>query len=150
MPSFTDAAHGSSAVPSPIQAPTRREDMTDRRVVYRILGPAPLGEGGFARVHRAQDRQTGDVVALKVPRREPAARDRLRREIQVQTAFVHPNVMPVVEHDSDTYRWFTMPLGIGNLYSLRPSWSTYFGASPMGWPPLIRPAMYIAISLHPT
>jgi serine/threonine protein kinase len=94
---------------------------TNRRDFYRILGPVPIGEGGFARVHRAEDRQTGDVVALKVPLRGRGARDRLRREIQVQTALVHPNVMPVVKYDSDTYRWFTMPVGIGNLYSLRPT-----------------------------
>lgn len=96
-------------------------DMTDRRDIYKILDRIPLGEGGFARVWRAEHRQTSEVVALKQPRREPAARDRLRREIQVQTALAHPNVMPIVDHDPDGYGWFAMPVGTGNLYKLRPT-----------------------------
>jgi serine/threonine-protein kinase len=95
--------------------------MTDRRDTYRILDRAPLGEGGFARVCRAQHRGTGEIVALKEPHRRPEARDRLRREIQVQTALAHPNVMPIVDHDPDGDTWFAMPVGTGNLYKLRPT-----------------------------
>jgi hypothetical protein len=94
-------------------------NMAHRRDTYRILDPVPLGQGGYARVWSAQHRHTGEIVALKEPLGGRLAGDRLRREIQVQTALVHPHVMPIVDHDPDGYTWFAMPVGVGNLYQLR-------------------------------
>ena len=92
--------------------------MTDHHENYR-LDPHPIGLGGQAEVMRAIHRTTGSVVALK--RRTgvgEAARDRMRREIQVQSAIKHPNVMPVLDFDGEDYSWFTMPLAETTLLDL--------------------------------
>ena len=60
---------------------------------------------------KAQNRNSGEFVALK--RRKGAldeAKDRMRREIEIQSSINHPNVMPILDYDRDEYRWFTMPL----------------------------------------
>ena len=60
---------------------------------------------------RAQNRNSGEFVALK--RRKGAldeAKDRMRREIEIQSSINHPNVMPILDYDRDEYQWFTMPL----------------------------------------
>ena len=75
------------------------------------LDASPIGDGGQAEVFRAQNRTTGEVVALK--RRKGAlseARDRMRREIEVQSSIDHSNVMPILDFDRDEYQWCTMPL----------------------------------------
>jgi serine/threonine protein kinase len=66
--------------------------MNDYKELYR-LEAKPLGRGGQAEVFRAENRRTGDIVALK--RRIGAssvATDRMRREIDVQSKLHHPNV----------------------------------------------------------
>ena len=84
--------------------------MGDYHAIYR-LDAVPLGDGGQAEVFRAQHRNTGDFVALK--RRKSTldeARDRMRREIEIQTSIKHQNVMPILDFDPDEHQWFTMPL----------------------------------------
>ena len=95
--------------------------MADYKTKYR-LEPKPLGRGGQAEVFRAENRLTGDVVALK--RRlggSAVAVDRLRREIDVQANLQHQNVMPVLDFDADDFEWFTMPLAIESLGAVSPS-----------------------------
>jgi len=94
--------------------------VVNRRERYRIVGRAPLGVGGFARVFEAERRDDGARVALKEPIAGGDAQARLRREIQVQTRLNHPHVMPIIDYDPD-FGWFVMPLGLGNLEHLR-SW----------------------------
>jgi serine/threonine protein kinase len=84
--------------------------MSDYHDFYR-LDATPIGDGGQAHVFRAQNRDNGEFVALK--RRKGAldeAKDRMRREIEIQSSINHPNVMPILDFDRDEYQWFTMPL----------------------------------------
>jgi serine/threonine protein kinase len=85
---------------------------------YR-LDRGPLDEGSFAQVFRAENRETGEVVALKRAKNTPIARARIKREIEAQAILApHPNIMPILDHDPG-YKWYTMPLAEGTLYSLR-------------------------------
>lgn len=87
---------------------------------YR-MDPTPCGEGGYAEVFRAEDKATGEWVALKRLKSlaSPDAPDRMRREIRVQRKLVdHPNVMPVRDADPHA-RWYVMPFAEGTLKDLR-------------------------------
>ena len=59
-----------------------------------------LGEGGMSYVYQAQERGTGNSVAVKIliPRlsRDPASVERLRREATIATRLNHPNVCPIL------------------------------------------------------
>lgn len=87
------------------------------RLPYRLL-PTPLGHGGFAEVFAATHRDGGSEVALKRAKNVPDAAARLRREIEVQSRLVHPNIMPILDFDPD-FTWFVMPRAEGNLEKLR-------------------------------
>src|SRR5262245_26982158 len=66
---------------------------------YEIL--ATLGEGGMGAVYKAQDRELGRLVALKVIRPEMASRpeilERFKREIVLASQVTHKNVLRI--HD---------------------------------------------------
>src|SRR2546427_615821 len=66
---------------------------------YEIL--AILGEGGMGTVYKAQDRELGRLVALKVIRPEMASRpevlERFKREILLASQVTHKNVLRI--HD---------------------------------------------------
>jgi len=68
----------------------------DRR--YQI--ESRLGEGGMSYVYRAEEIETGRIVALKIllPRlsRDPASVERLRREATIAMRLDHPNVCPIL------------------------------------------------------
>src|SRR5438105_11116422 len=85
---------------------------------YKFLSSVPIGSGGYAEVYRVAKRETGEVVALKrLIRMAECAR--FKREIAVQRAINHPNVMPVLDRSS--YRnWYTMPLAEYSLAMLKP------------------------------
>ena len=70
-----------------------------------------LGTGGYAQVFEAVPRAgAGPTVALKRGLRDTKEGiARLKREIQVQQALAHPNVMPVLDADI-AEGWYTMPL----------------------------------------
>lgn len=85
--------------------------------VYK-LDPKPLGEGGFALVHRGEHRKTGAVHAIKVPKGVGESSDRLRREIVIMREFDHPNIMPIVDYD-DQLRWYAMPVAECSLVGMR-------------------------------
>lgn len=83
---------------------------------YRLA--SQIGEGGFAEVFEAAEvSDPHTVVALKRPLGVPYAAERLRREIDVQTRIIHPNVMPILDSDASG-PWFTMPLAEGSLETL--------------------------------
>src|SRR5690349_7491463 len=66
---------------------------------YEIL--STLGEGGMGTVYKAQDRELGRLVALKVIRPEMAARpeilERFKREILLASQVTHKHVLRI--HD---------------------------------------------------
>lgn len=74
---------------------------------YRIL--APLGSGGMGAVYRAED-GGGNQVALKLLHphvgADPAARERLRREVTALQRLRHPGVAAVVDAEADSTEAF--------------------------------------------
>lgn len=87
---------------------------------FQVLGP--LGVGAMCVVHRARDRELGDVVALKTLKHlDSDSLYRLKQEFRALSAFDHPNLVSFYEllHSSDG--WFvTMELVEGVDYL---SWS---------------------------
>lgn len=66
---------------------------------YKVL--YQVGAGTFARVHRAMDRETGKVVAVKVLRSrysgDATKRDQFNKEAEVGVALRHPNIVAIYE-----------------------------------------------------
>ena len=83
----------------------------DRR--YRVA--QRLGEGGMSYVYRAEEIETGRIVALKIllPRlsRDPASVERLRREATIAMRLDHPNVCPILRlgETADRLIYLVMP-----------------------------------------
>jgi serine/threonine protein kinase len=77
---------------------------------FEVLGP--LGVGGMAVVHRARDRQLGDVVALKTLKHlDSDSLYRLKQEFRALSSFDHPNLVSFYELLKSTEGWFvTMEL----------------------------------------
>jgi eukaryotic-like serine/threonine-protein kinase len=81
-----------------------------RRVLREPEPPAeryvlqePVGQGGMGTVYRAQDRELGRAVALKVLRDDlvgAGAAARLEREARILARLEHPGIVPV--HDAGT------------------------------------------------
>jgi serine/threonine protein kinase len=78
------------------------------------------GQGGYGRVILAEDKLTGDVVALKHPL---ANEGRFRREIEEQQRSKHAHVMPILDHGIDL-DWFTMPVATSSLCEAAPELSS--------------------------
>jgi tRNA A-37 threonylcarbamoyl transferase component Bud32 len=96
-----------------------KPDAGDGSVSYHksySLSPTPLGEGGFAVVYHATHRTSKVSFALKRCKPEPAARERIRREIDVLKNLEHKNVMKVLDFDPGCM-WYTMPLATERLVS---------------------------------
>lgn len=101
---------------------TLRESNVSGNVViasrYRLL--EPLGEGGMGVVYRAQDRLTGNIVALKkvtVERLDAEAtvaggdfRLALAREFRTLASLRHPHIISVLDYGFDEQPYFTMEL----------------------------------------
>lgn len=68
---------------------------------YEVL--EELGKGGMGIVYKARQRATGDLVALKVIRKErlghPDHLSRFRREVLATARLQHPNIVGVIEAD---------------------------------------------------
>ena len=66
---------------------------------YELLEEA--GRGGMGVVYKARDRETGEIVALKILKREialdPAAADRFINEVRLSRRITHKNVTRVYE-----------------------------------------------------
>ncbi|HEY7502490.1 MAG TPA: serine/threonine-protein kinase [Gemmatimonadales bacterium] len=102
LPRFQDPGTGSfgpvdfefAATVNPLS--TLSGQVLDRR--YRVN--QRLGEGGMSYVYRAEEIETGRIVALKIllPRlsRDPASVERLRREATIAMRLDHPNVCPIL------------------------------------------------------
>ena len=75
--------------------------MSERLIAARYRAVERLGAGGMAAVWRAIDTRTGRDVAIKrlLPGigRDPAARERLRREASAMSSVDHPNIVPVLD-----------------------------------------------------
>lgn len=92
--------------------------MSDYHDNYR-LEPVPIGDGGQAEVFRVEHKKTGAIVALK--RRKTGfeeAKDRMRREIEIQSSIRNAHVMPILDFDPDEWHWFTMPMATNTLEKL--------------------------------
>ncbi len=77
---------------------------------FQVLGP--LGVGAMCVVHRARDRQLGDVVALKTLKHlDSDSLYRLKQEFRALSAFDHPNLVSFYELLQSKEDWFvTMEL----------------------------------------
>jgi serine/threonine protein kinase len=68
------------------------------RTIDRYVVESVLGEGGMAVVYRVRHGTLGTAHALKVLKTtEPAIRDRMLREGQVQASLRHPNIVAVTD-----------------------------------------------------
>jgi serine/threonine-protein kinase len=105
LPRFHDLPAGEAQAPPTSESPaaalsnplsTLSGQVLDRR--YRVQ--QRLGEGGMSYVYRAEEIETGRIVALKIllPRlsRDPASVERLRREATIAMRLDHPNVCPIL------------------------------------------------------
>ena len=102
--------------------------MVDLRFVQEALGArydveGLVGEGGFATVWRARDRQLEREVAVKVLRPDlgTLARDRFLREARAVAAIRHPAVIGVFEiGEHDSVVWYSMPFIDGGVAARAP------------------------------
>jgi eukaryotic-like serine/threonine-protein kinase len=118
-PRFDDLPGAPTFGPLDLEAPapavnplsTLSGQVLDRR--YRVV--QRLGEGGMSYVYRAEEIETGRIVALKIllPRlsRDPASVERLRREATIAMRLDHPNVCPILRlgETSDRLMYLVMP-----------------------------------------
>ncbi len=101
--------------------------MVDLRFVQAALGEryaveGLVGEGGFATVWRARDRQLQRVVAVKVLRPDlgAQARDRFLREARAVAGIQHPAVISVFEiGEHEAVVWYSMPFVDGESLRAR-------------------------------
>jgi serine/threonine-protein kinase len=78
-----------------------------------------IGRGGFGAVWACRRTDTGEEFAMKRlrPDADAAARQRFIREVKIQGALDHPNIVPIVgRHMSDDPLWFVMPLALSSLF----------------------------------
>lgn len=66
-----------------------------------------LGHGGFAKVFRAVNKNTGEEVAIKVTSREklkkPKAEQKHKSEVAIQTSLHHPNIVKAYDFFTDQF-----------------------------------------------
>ena len=71
-------------------------------VAQRFVIEREAGVGGMGRVYRARDRESGDVIALKVLSAvDTASRDRFEREARILHELSHPAIVRYVAHGED-------------------------------------------------
>src|SRR3989337_431683 len=78
---------------------------------YEILDP--LGEGGMGMVYRVRDRETSEILALKLLRpeiaRDPAMLEWFKNEIRLAHRITHKNVCRIYDFNRvDDLAFFTM------------------------------------------
>jgi serine/threonine protein kinase len=91
--------------------------------LYEIL--EKLGEGGMGVVYKARERETGRLVALKKMKQfDPAALDRMRKEVRTLQDVSHSNLVTLFDVHSDGAQWFfTMELVEGRPFPGHLAWS---------------------------
>jgi hypothetical protein len=93
--------------------PARVAKELDKRFWFR----REIGRGGAAYVFLADDRRTGEQVAVKVLRSDVAAvlgEFRFHREIDIARSLEHSNILPMLESGAaDGQLYFTMPYVAG-------------------------------------
>ena len=84
--------------------------------LYEIV--EKLGEGGMGIVYKARERNTGRLVALKKMKNfDPAALDRMRKEVRALQDVSHANLVTLFDVHSDGDQWFfTMELVAGRPF----------------------------------
>ena len=99
--------------------PSKPEAMLGHRVASRFALQELLGIGGMGAVFRAQDSQTGAIVAVKVLHAALAEDEeiaaRFTREANTASELEHPNIVPVFSHGTTPAiggeaRYLVMPL----------------------------------------
>jgi len=84
---------------------------------------SPLGKGGQGVALLIKNRGTGEQCVLKklrLDRSNQYARDRMKREIDALIALKGaPNIIEILDHDSNEHLWYTMPRGV----DLKKFWS---------------------------
>jgi predicted Ser/Thr protein kinase len=93
---------------TPVAAQNIAEALASR---YEVLDP--LGEGGMGMVYRVRDRETTEILALKLLRpeiaRDPAMMDRFKNEIRLAHRITHKNVCRIYDFNRvDDLAFFTM------------------------------------------
>ncbi len=70
-----------------------------------LVGP-PVGEGGFATVHRGRELATGRQVAVKILRdgMDAGVQDRFQQEAVLLSRFNHPHIVSVLGYGEETWR----------------------------------------------
>ena len=97
---------------SPELAPAAAQNIAEALAArYEILDP--LGEGGMGMVYRVRDRETTEILALKLLRPEiacdPAMMDRFKNEIRLAHRITHKNVCRIYDFNRvDDLAFFTM------------------------------------------
>ena len=80
-----------------------------------LLESQPIGRGAYSLVFRGKHRETGQVAAVKKPKKRDAeALARFEREVEAQSNLDHPSVMPLLDFSLEG-RWLAMPEAIRNL-----------------------------------
>ncbi len=93
---------------TPVAAQNIAEALASR---YEVLDP--LGEGGMGMVYRVRDRETTEILALKLLRpeiaRDPAMMERFKNEIRLAHRITHKNVCRIYDFNRvDDLAFFTM------------------------------------------
>jgi TonB family protein len=92
------AAPAAAPAPAPVATtPPPVHDTMESR--YELLGE--LGSGGMGLVYKARDRETGDLVALKVLKPEiaanPGVMERFKNELRVARRITHKNICRIYD-----------------------------------------------------
>lgn len=92
-------------------APTPFLDSPSLRARYEVL--SEVGRGGMGIVYKARDRETGEIVALKILRPElaadPAASERFKKELRLARKITHKNVCRIYDfHGADSTACISM------------------------------------------
>lgn len=89
------------------------EDLIPTSIIHIIPGQVPiiykryeeLGHGGFAKVYRAVNRNTGEEVAIKITSKDrlwkPKAMKKHKFEVEIQKSLHHPNVVKAYDFFED-------------------------------------------------
>lgn len=102
-------ARTNAARSTPVSDATNSTRRTlDGRKAYRLTS-RPLAVGGQAEVYEAVRKSDNKRFIFKRTRNRFGPR--MRREIEVQSALQHANIMPILDWDSVQYSWYVMPRG---------------------------------------